>query len=100
MKLYAAFDLRSSSSYLGISDEKGKRIFKKKLPNDPVRIKETLRPFKAEIEGIVVESTYNWYFLVDLLKEECRSSRHLTPFPQIKMTPFFYLAFFSLFFNL
>ena len=70
MRLYAAFDLHSSSSYLGISDEKGKRIFKKKLPNDPARIKEALRPFKAEIEGIAVESTYNWYFLVDLLREE------------------------------
>jgi len=70
MKLYAAFDLHSSSSYLGISDEKGRRIFKKKLPNDPARIKETLRPFKDEIEGIVVESPYNWYFLVDLLREE------------------------------
>ena len=70
MRLYAAFDLHSSNSYLGISDEKGKRIFKKKLPNDPARIKEALRPFKAEIEGIVVESTYNWYFLVDLLREE------------------------------
>jgi transposase len=70
MRLYAAFDLHSSNSYLGISDEKGKRIFKKKLPNDPARIKEALRPFKADIEGIVVESTYNWYWLVDLLKEE------------------------------
>ena len=70
MRLYAAFDLHSSNSYLGISDEKGKRIFKKKLPNDPARIKEALKPFKADIEGIVVESTYNWYFLVDLLKEE------------------------------
>ena len=59
MRLYAAFDLHSSNSYLGISDEKGKRIFKKKLPNDPVTIKETLKPFKADIEGIVVESTYN-----------------------------------------
>ena len=38
--------------------------------NDPARIKEALKPFKADIEGIVVESTYNWYFLVDLLKEE------------------------------
>jgi transposase len=70
MKLYAGFDLHSRNSYLGISDEKGKRIFKKRLPNDLARIRETLRPFKADIEGIVVESTYNWYFLVDLLQED------------------------------
>ncbi len=70
MGLYAAFDLHSNNSYLGIIDETGKRIFKKKLSNDPVLIKETLRPFKADVEGIVVESTYNWYFMVDLLKDE------------------------------
>ncbi len=69
MGLYAAFDLHSSNSYLGISDEKGKRIFKRKLPNDPTAIREALKPFKNDIEGIVVESTYNWYFLVDLLRE-------------------------------
>lgn len=70
MGLYAAFDLHSSNAYLGIIDESGKRIFKKKVRNEPETIRETLRPFKADIEGIVVESTYNWYWLVDLLKEE------------------------------
>ena len=33
-------------------------------------IKTKLLPFKAAIEGIVVESTYNWYWLVDMLMEE------------------------------
>ena len=59
MGLYAAFDLHSSNAYLGIIDGSGKRIFKKKLRNEPETIKETLRPFKADIEGIAVESTYN-----------------------------------------
>ncbi|MBZ0154937.1 MAG: IS110 family transposase [Alphaproteobacteria bacterium] len=70
MRLYAAFDLHSNNSYLGIIDESGKRVFKRKIPNDPAIIKETLEPFKSDIQGIVVESTYNWYFLVDLLREE------------------------------
>jgi transposase len=70
MKLYTAFDLHSNNSYLGIIDKNGKRIFKRKLRNDPAMIRETLKPFKSNIEGIVVESTYNWYWLVDLLKEE------------------------------
>jgi transposase len=59
MGLYAGFDLDSNNSYLGIIDETGKRIFKKKLLNEPATIRETLRPFKADIEGIVVESTFN-----------------------------------------
>ena len=70
MKLYTAFDLHSNNSYLGIIDESGKRVFKKKLANDPTVIIEALKPFKKDISGIVVESTYNWYWLVDLLMAE------------------------------
>jgi len=70
MKLYTGFDLHSSSSYLGIIDENGKRIWKKKLRNDPILISKTLRRFKKDIDGIVVESTYNWYWAVDLMIEE------------------------------
>ena len=70
MKLYTGFDLHSSSSYLGIIDEDGKRIWKKKLRNDPILISKTLRRFKKDIDGIVVESTYNWYWAVDLMIEE------------------------------
>lgn len=68
--LYAAFDLHSSNNYLAVIDEEGKRILSKKLPNDPARILATLRPHTKEIAGIVVESTYNWYWLVDMLMAE------------------------------
>jgi transposase len=70
MALYTAFDLHSTNSYLGIIDEDGKKIWKKKLRNDPSLISTTLRRFKRDIVGVVVESTYNWYWLVDLLMEE------------------------------
>jgi transposase len=55
---------------LGIIDETGKRVFKRKLPNDPEMILATLTPYKNDIVGIVVESTYNWYWLVDFLIAE------------------------------
>ncbi len=48
-------------------DESGKKVFKRKLPNDPETVLDTLKPFKGDIVGIVVESTFNWYWLVDLL---------------------------------
>ncbi len=35
MKLYAGFDLHPSNTYLGIIDEDGKRVFKRKLSPDP-----------------------------------------------------------------
>lgn len=68
--LYAGSDLHGNNNLVGIVDEQGKRIFKKRLPNDPELIKDVLKPYKEEIVGIVVESTYNWYWLVDALMEE------------------------------
>lgn len=70
MRLYSAFDLHSSNAYLGIIDEDGRRVFRRKLPNDEAIIVKTLHPFTSAIEGIVVESTFNWYWAVDLLMEE------------------------------
>ena len=69
-KLYAGCDLHSNSNFVGIVDEQGKRIFKKRVANEPQLILEALRPYQEEIVGIVVESTYNWYWLVDTLMDE------------------------------
>jgi transposase len=69
MELYGAFDLHSNNNYLGIIDSNDKRIYKKKLPNDCQAILTALEPFKKNLVGLVVESTYNWYWLVDILME-------------------------------
>jgi len=70
MKLYAGIDLHSNNNYLGIIDSKDRRLFGKKLPNEPKRILEALKPYRKEIIGIVIESTYNWYWIVDLLMDK------------------------------
>ena len=70
MKLYSAFDLHSNNSYLAIIDENGKRVFHRKVKNDQQLVVQSLNPFKNDIEGIVVESTYNWYWMVDLLSDQ------------------------------
>lgn len=70
MRLYTGFDLHSSNNYLAIIDEKGKRVYKRKLRNDPESILTALKPHKKDIRGIAVESTFNWYWLVDLLMEK------------------------------
>ena len=67
MKLYMAIDLHSTNNYLAVLAEDGKPIMTKKLRNDPQLILAALAPYKGEVAGIVVESTYNWYWLVDLL---------------------------------
>ena len=68
--LYAGSDLHGNNNLLGIVDEQGKRIFKKRVPNEPQLILEVLKPYKEEMVGVVVESTYNWYWLVDALMDE------------------------------
>ena len=69
MGLYAGIDLHSNNSYLAIQDESGKRIFKKRLVNDFNIIDHILSAYRRELVGVVVESTYNWYRLVDNLKD-------------------------------
>ncbi len=70
MELYVGIDLHSSNSYLAIIDETGKRIFHKKLPNDVATISQAISLYEGTISGIVIESTYNWYWLVDALMGE------------------------------
>jgi len=70
MKVYAGIDLHANNNYLGVVDEDGRRLFGKRIPNDPGMILEALDPVKRELAGAVVESTFNWYWLVDLLMAE------------------------------
>jgi transposase len=69
MKLYAGIDLHSNNSYVVISDENDKCLYHKRLNNDLSIILSVLLPYRESIEGVVVESTYNWYWLVDGLQE-------------------------------
>ncbi len=69
MELYAGIDLHSTSNYLGIIDEEDKRVFKKKLPNDLNTILQVLELFKENLSGVAVESTFNWYWLIDKLMD-------------------------------
>ena len=70
MELYAGIDLHSTSNHLGIIDENDRRVFRSKLANAPNIILEALEPFKKNLKGVVVESTYNWYWLVDVLMDQ------------------------------
>ncbi len=69
MKLYAGVDLHSNNSYIGIIDEQDKKVCREKLPNELPEIVRALKPYGEEMEGIVVESTFNWYWLVDGLMD-------------------------------
>lgn len=70
MGLYGGLDVHSSNTRVGVVDEDGRRAYEKKLANDPQVILHALKPMKADLAGLVVESTYNWYWLVDALMDE------------------------------
>lgn len=68
-KLMAGIDLHSNNLFCGIVDAEGKRVFEKKLPCDLPQVLAALEPFKDRLDTIAVESTYNWYWLVDGLQD-------------------------------
>ena len=70
MAVYAGIDLHSTNSYLAVVDGEGKKVFKKMLPNDGSVILAKLETYRKDVEGVVIESTYNWYWIVDLLMDE------------------------------
>ena len=70
MKLYGAIDLHSNNNVTVLNDEQDRVVYEKRLPNDLSLIAQQLASYRDSIQGIVVESTYNWYWLVDGLMEE------------------------------
>jgi transposase len=82
MATYAGIDLHSNNIFLGIIDRHAQRLFNKRLPNKLDVIKKVLQPFKHKLAGIAVESTYNWYWLVDGL-QEAGYKMHLAHFEQL-----------------
>ncbi len=69
MQLYCGIDLHSNNSVISMIDDTDRVISEKRLNNDLDTITEHLKPFAQDLTGIVVESTYNWYWLVDGLIE-------------------------------
>jgi transposase len=66
--LMAGIDLHSNNVMIGIVDEKGRRLTHQKLPCDLPQVARFLSPFKQRLKSVAVESTYNWYWLVDGLR--------------------------------
>jgi transposase len=77
MELYAGLDLHSRNTYIGIMDKEFKRVFAKRVSNNLPLIINTLEPFQDQLKGIVVESTFNWYWLIDGLMDAGYDCLHL-----------------------
>ena len=70
MKVYVGMDLHATNTYVGMVDEENTVLHKQRYRNELPLILSGLDPFKKDIQGVVVESTFNWYWLVDGLMAE------------------------------
>jgi transposase len=65
---YSGIDLHTNNSVVTVTDEEDRVVVEKRLPNDLGKIVGLLMPWREELAGVVVESTFNWYWLVDGLQ--------------------------------
>jgi len=65
---YSGIDLHSNNSVVVVCDDADRVLIRRRLPNDATAILAVLEGHRSELVGVVVESTYNWYWLVDALQ--------------------------------
>ena len=70
MSHYCGIDLHSNNHVVVVIDEQDKRVFEKRISNDLSLTLKALSPYRESLQGIAVESTFNWYWLVDGLQEQ------------------------------
>ena len=68
MQTYAAVDLHSNNGVLTIIDETDRVLKQRRIANKLELYVAELEPFRASLQGVAVESTFNWYWLVDGLR--------------------------------
>ncbi len=68
-ELYAGIDLHSNNLVAAIVDANGKHVDHQRLPCELEAVKRYFHPFKGRMISIAVESTFNWYWLVDGLED-------------------------------
>jgi transposase len=69
MKLYGGIDLHSNNNVGALLGERDQVVYQRRLRNDLSYVLSELAPHKEAIQGLAVESTFNWYWLVDGLIE-------------------------------
>ena len=69
-KVIAGIDLHGNNLVIGVIDQDGKRLTHRKLDCKLEQVEEFLRPLKPRLQSMAVESTFNWYWLVDGLRAQ------------------------------
>jgi transposase len=69
-KLIAGIDLHSNNLMIGVINQEGTRVAHRKLDCDLGAVLRFLEPLKPRLQSMAVESTFNWYWLVDGLRAQ------------------------------
>lgn len=69
MTMYCGIDLHSTNNYLAMLNDRLEPVAGRRLRNDLEEVLRMLSPYREEVAGIAVESTFNWYWLVDGLMD-------------------------------
>ena len=67
-KIYAGLDLHGNNVMCSLRDEAGLTVEKRKVDTTLKAVLEFLEPYRGRIARVGVESTFNWYWLVDGLR--------------------------------
>ena len=62
---YSGIDLHSNNAVVAVIDDQDRVLYRRRLTNDLPLIIAALEPYHEDLQGVVVESTFNWYWLVD-----------------------------------
>lgn len=62
---FCGIDLHSNNSVVVVTDETDRWLVKRRCRNELTEVVTVLAPHRAELVAVAVESTYNWYWLVD-----------------------------------
>jgi hypothetical protein len=61
-------DLHGNNVVIGVINQDGKRVAHRKVDCELKQVIEFLKPMKPQLQSAAVESTFNWYWLVDGLR--------------------------------
>ena len=78
-KLYCGADLHGNNVFLALCDEQGRRVMERRVKANLGAVNAALGPYWERVERMAVESTYNWYWLVDGLRAQGRDVRLANP---------------------
>jgi transposase len=61
-------DLHGNNVVIGVINQDGKRVAHRKVDCELKQVVEFLKPLRPQLQSAAVESTFNWYWLVDGLR--------------------------------